>query len=136
MIHTNCYDDDNNMYYLLQYRTLKRDMEGLQEELEISNLDPKEAHTKFVARVNSLKMVRKTLIFFWECLDVVIFLSSLYQLWHINIYIMRISWLKTKTETKMEIKTSFFRFRTRKLWTKNFFSWKQKSLAWKKFSKI
>ena len=64
MIHTNCYDDDNNMYYLLQYRTLKRDMEGLQEELEISNLDPKEAHTKFVARVNSLKMVRKTLIFF------------------------------------------------------------------------
>jgi hypothetical protein len=33
-------------------------MEGLHEELEISNLDPKDAHTKFVARVNSLKMVR------------------------------------------------------------------------------
>lgn len=32
-------------------------MEGLNEELEISNLDPKDAHTKFVARVNSLKMV-------------------------------------------------------------------------------
>ena len=34
-------------------------MEGLSEELEISNLDPKDAHTKFVARVNSLKVVRK-----------------------------------------------------------------------------
>ena len=41
-----------------QYRTLRRDAEGLNEELEISSLDPKEAHSKFVARVNSFKQVR------------------------------------------------------------------------------
>ena len=39
-------------------------MEGLNEELEISNLDPKDAHTKFVARVNSLKMVSKVKEFY------------------------------------------------------------------------
>jgi intraflagellar transport protein 74 len=41
------------------YQGLKRDLEAIQEELEIANLDPKEAHTKFVARVNDFKNAAK-----------------------------------------------------------------------------
>jgi archaellum component FlaC len=41
------------------HRTLKRDAEGLSEELAIAALDPKEAHSKFVARVNNFKQNTK-----------------------------------------------------------------------------
>lgn len=41
------------------YQTLKKDTDSLHEELEIANLDPKEAHTKFVARVNDFKQRTK-----------------------------------------------------------------------------
>lgn len=44
-----------------QYQALKKDSESLQEELDIANLDPKEAHSKFVARVNSFKTLTKNL---------------------------------------------------------------------------
>jgi len=37
----------------------RRDAKELSEELEISGLDPKEAHAKFLARVNDHKQVRK-----------------------------------------------------------------------------
>lgn len=38
---------------------LKRDIEAAQEELAIADLDPKEAHSKFVARVNDFKTTTK-----------------------------------------------------------------------------
>jgi intraflagellar transport protein 74 len=44
-----------------KYQSLKKDSESLQEELEIANLDPKEAHNKFVARVNNFKQGAKAL---------------------------------------------------------------------------
>lgn len=37
---------------------MRKDIENLQEELDIANLDPKEAHAKFVSRVNDYKKVR------------------------------------------------------------------------------
>lgn len=37
------------------YQSLRKDSEALREEIEIASLDPKEAHTRFVARVNNLK---------------------------------------------------------------------------------
>lgn len=40
---------------------LRKDSASLQEELEIASLDPKEAHTKFLARVNALKTSTKSL---------------------------------------------------------------------------
>ena len=40
-------------------RNLKKDADALHEELEISNLDPKEAHAKFTARVNDFKQRTK-----------------------------------------------------------------------------
>ena len=40
-----------------QYQSLRKDADSLQEELDIANMDPKEAHTKFVARVNDFKQV-------------------------------------------------------------------------------
>eukprot|EP01038_Epipyxis_sp_PR26KG_P011164 gene11164-14981_t len=43
------------------YQSLKKDYDSLQEELEIANMDPKEAHAKFVARVNDYKQQTKTL---------------------------------------------------------------------------
>ena len=42
-------------------QSLKRDIDAAQEELTISNLDPKEAHSKFVARVNDFKTATKDL---------------------------------------------------------------------------
>lgn len=60
-------DEKNNSlrreYMALEkrYQSLKKDSESLQEELDIANLDPKEAHTKFVARVNYFKQNTKTL---------------------------------------------------------------------------
>lgn len=36
---------------------MKKDAESLQEELDIATMDPKEAHTKFAARVNDFKQV-------------------------------------------------------------------------------
>jgi chromosome segregation ATPase len=44
-----------------QIQGLKKDSEALQEELDIANLDPKDAHTKFVARVNAFKQGAKAL---------------------------------------------------------------------------
>lgn len=43
------------------YQALKRDADSLQEELDIANMDPKEAHNKFVARVNNYKNGTKVL---------------------------------------------------------------------------
>lgn len=43
------------------YQSLKRDADSLQEELDIANMDPKEAHNKFVARVNNFKNGSKQL---------------------------------------------------------------------------
>ncbi|RYH14277.1 hypothetical protein EON65_33875 [archaeon] len=40
---------------------LRKDAEGLQEELDIANMDPKEAHTRFVQRVNFFKTGSKSL---------------------------------------------------------------------------
>ena len=44
-----------------QYQTLRKDADSLSEELEIASLDPKEAHSQFVARVNNFKQGAKTL---------------------------------------------------------------------------
>lgn len=58
-------DDKSNsirkQYSVLEktYQSLKRDLAAVQEELAIANLDPKEAHTKFVARVNDFKLATK-----------------------------------------------------------------------------
>ena len=41
------------------YQLLKKDLDSLIEELEIASLDPKEAHSKFVARVNDFKNLTK-----------------------------------------------------------------------------
>lgn len=38
-----------------QFQALKKDQEAMQDELEIANLDPKEAHAKYLARVNYFK---------------------------------------------------------------------------------
>lgn len=43
------------------YNSLKKDADALNEELAIANLDPKEAHGKFVARVNEFKSGAKLL---------------------------------------------------------------------------
>lgn len=43
------------------YNSLKKDADSLNEELAIANLDPKEAHGKFVARVNEFKSGAKLL---------------------------------------------------------------------------
>jgi len=43
------------------YQSLRKDAESLQEELEIASMDPKEAHSQFVARVNNFKTGAKTL---------------------------------------------------------------------------
>lgn len=43
------------------YQSLRKDYESMTEELEIANMDPKEAHTKFVARVNEFKTGAKNL---------------------------------------------------------------------------
>jgi hypothetical protein len=40
-----------------QLTTAKRNFDSLSEEYDIAMLDPKEAHTKFVARVNDHKQV-------------------------------------------------------------------------------
>ena len=40
-----------------QLGTAKRNYDSLNEEYEIAMLDPKEAHSKFVARVNDQKQV-------------------------------------------------------------------------------
>ena len=61
---------------LPQYRTLRRDAEGLNEELEISSLDPKEAHSKFVARVNSFKQVRISRVLFHNTIKIIDLLIS------------------------------------------------------------
>lgn len=42
-----------------QYQSSRKDAESLQEELDIANMDPKEAHAKFVARVNDFKQATK-----------------------------------------------------------------------------
>lgn len=44
-----------------QYQSLRKDAESLQEELDIANMDPKEAHAKFAARVNEFKANTKAL---------------------------------------------------------------------------
>jgi hypothetical protein len=43
------------------YQSLKKDADSLREELDIASLDPKEAHTRFVARVNEFKNGAKTM---------------------------------------------------------------------------
>jgi len=43
------------------YQGLKKDCDALQEELDIASLDPKDAHNKFVARVNQFKQGTKGL---------------------------------------------------------------------------
>jgi intraflagellar transport protein 74 len=43
------------------YQSLKKDATSLQEELDIASLDPKEAHTEFVNRVNNFKADTKAL---------------------------------------------------------------------------
>jgi len=42
-------------------QSLKKDADSLQEELDIASMDPKEAHSQFVARVNNFKTQTKTL---------------------------------------------------------------------------
>jgi intraflagellar transport protein 74 len=60
-------DDKSNSlrkeYMVLEkkYISLKREAESLEEELNIANLDPKEAHAKFVARINNFKQGTKSL---------------------------------------------------------------------------
>ena len=44
-----------------QYRSLRRDADALDEELEIVGLDPKDAHTRYVDRVNNFKQITKSL---------------------------------------------------------------------------
>jgi intraflagellar transport protein 74 len=44
-----------------RYQSLRRDAESLEQELDIANMDPKEAHTQFVNRVNSFKAKTKEL---------------------------------------------------------------------------
>lgn len=55
-------NDDKSNHFKKEYLTLerncqslKRDLQALQEELDIANMDPKEAHTQFVQRVQRLK---------------------------------------------------------------------------------
>lgn len=43
------------------YQSLRKDADSLQEELEIASLDPKEAHTAFMNRVNDFKNKTKNL---------------------------------------------------------------------------
>jgi len=43
------------------FQSLKKDADALQEELEIASMDPKEAHSQFVARVNNFKAQTKNL---------------------------------------------------------------------------
>ena len=43
------------------YQLLKKDLDSVVEELEIASLEPKEAHSKFVARVNEFKNLTKNL---------------------------------------------------------------------------
>lgn len=43
------------------YQSLRKDSEAIREELEIASLEPKDAHTRFVARVNSLKNNTKSM---------------------------------------------------------------------------
>jgi predicted nucleic acid-binding Zn-ribbon protein len=43
-----------------QYQSLKKDCENLQDEVEIANLDPKEAHAKFKSRVEQFKIGAKS----------------------------------------------------------------------------
>jgi len=43
------------------YTSLKKDADSLKDELEIASMDPKEAHTQFVARVNHFKNGTKQL---------------------------------------------------------------------------
>ena len=38
-----------------EYASLKKDETSLQEELDIASMDPREAHTKFAARVSEFK---------------------------------------------------------------------------------
>ena len=42
-----------------KYQALRRDAESLDQELEIASMDPKEAHSQFVARVNTFKQNAK-----------------------------------------------------------------------------
>ncbi|CAM9135327.1 unnamed protein product, partial [Ectocarpus fasciculatus] len=44
-----------------QIQNLRRDMQDVQEETAIADLDPKEAHTRFVSRVNQHKQQTKTM---------------------------------------------------------------------------
>ena len=46
------------MVVFLQINLARRDLDELKEELEIAGLDPKEAHAKFLKRVNDHKQVR------------------------------------------------------------------------------
>jgi hypothetical protein len=43
-----------------QLATAKRNFDSLSEEYDIAMLDPKDAHSKFVARVNEHKQVRSS----------------------------------------------------------------------------
>ncbi len=45
------------VWFIWQIQAKRREVATLQEELEIANLDPKEAHARFVARVNDFKQV-------------------------------------------------------------------------------
>lgn len=49
------------LYLEKQIQNCRKDSENLQEELEIASLDPKEANTKFVSRVNDLKQATKNI---------------------------------------------------------------------------
>lgn len=60
--------DDKSTAYRKEYNViskkmlaLRKDSDNLQEELDIAGLDPKEAHAKFMARVNDLKKLAKDL---------------------------------------------------------------------------
>jgi hypothetical protein len=46
-----------------QLATTKRNYDSLSEEYDIAMLDPKEAHAKFVARVNDQKQVHSSLFY-------------------------------------------------------------------------
>eukprot|EP00981_Chlorochromonas_danica_P002751 scaffold537_cov180-Ochromonas_danica.AAC.56 len=41
------------------FQSLHKDADSLQEELDIANMDPKEAHTRFVSRINNFKQGAK-----------------------------------------------------------------------------
>jgi intraflagellar transport protein 74 len=50
-------------YLILERKlqSLRKEKDSLQEELDIANLDPKDAHTRFVQRVNTIKQTTKAM---------------------------------------------------------------------------